>query len=307
MRAILLAFNLLFMPAAQGQELATLRPFAVVDDAVIRLGDLFEGAGPRAGAVLGPAPAPGARQVVEAAQLLAIARSQGIAWRPMSGGDRAVIERPGRAVAVEEVRDLLRAALGHQGLAEEAEVELQGFVPPMVPQAAFVQMAVEGAVLDATAGRFAATLAVVADGMPTQRLRVTGRVVATVPMLVATRRLAVGEVVGERDVRLVRIPASRLRPGVAQRPDQALGQALRRPAGADQPLLLADLSQPLAVERGATVTMVYEMPGMLLTAQGRAMEGASRGGAVPVMNLSSRNVVEAVVIAPGRVRVGPGR
>jgi flagella basal body P-ring formation protein FlgA len=34
------------------------------------------------------------------------------------------------------------------------------------------------------------------------------------------------------------------------------------------------------------------------------MDAAARGATVAVMNLSSRTVVEAQVIAPGRVRVG---
>jgi flagella basal body P-ring formation protein FlgA len=302
MRILLLSMLLLVATPARA-ELAMVRPFATVEDAVVRLGDLFDNAGARAGVALGPAPAPGSRQVVEAAQLAAIARANGIAWRPVGGAERVVIERPGRAVPRDEIALALRAALRMQGLEEEAELELQPYAPPLVPERAFVQLAVEGAVLDAAGGRFAATLAVVAEGMPTQRLRLAGRVLPTVPVLIAVRRMGVGEVVGSQDVRLVRIPASRLRPGAAQRPDQVVGQALRRPASADQPFLVADLQPPSAVERGQTVTMFYEIPGMTLSAQGRAMEAAARGGTVSVMNLASRVVVEAEVIAPGRVRV----
>jgi flagella basal body P-ring formation protein FlgA len=302
----LILFFLLFAPPAQA-DLATIRPFAVVEEAVVRLSDLFDGTGPRGATVLGPAPAPGARMVVEAPQLAAIARSQGIGWRPVGGTERVVLERPGRPVAREDILAELRAALRAQGLDEEAEIELPGLSPPLVPERAFVQLAVEQAALDQAAGRFAATIAIAADGMPTQRLRVAGRVVPTVPVLVAARRLATGEVIGAGDVRMIRIPASRLRPGAAQRPDQAVGQSLRRPAAADQPLLVADLGAPAAVERGQTVLMVYEAPGMQLTAQGRAMEAAARGAVVPVMNLASRTVVQGQVIAPGRVRVGPGR
>ena len=304
MRTLYLMLLLLFPPTLAQAELAIVRPFAVVDDSVVRLSDLFENAGPRGAVVLGPAPAPGARLVVETQQLAAIARAQGLAWRPTGGTDRVVLERPGRAIPREDVLGALRAALRAQGLGEEAELELQGFAPPLVPESAFVQLAVEAASLDVTGGRFVATLALAAEGMPTQRLRLAGRVVATVPMLVAVRRMAVGEVVRAQDVRLVRVPASRLRPGAAQAMDGVVGQALRRPAAADQPLLLTDLAAPVAVERGQTVTMVFEIPGMVLTAQGRAMEAAARGASVPVMNLASRAVVEAQVVAPGRVRVG---
>jgi flagella basal body P-ring formation protein FlgA len=282
------------------------RPFAVVDQAVVRLSDLFENAGSRGGAVLGPAPAPGARVVVEAPQLHAIARANGLDWRPM-GAERVVLERPGRALSHDEILLALRAGLRSQGLDEEDEVELPGFVPPMVPEGGFVQLALEGAVLDVTGGRLAATLAVMAEGMPTQRLRLAGRVVRTAPMLVATRRLTAGEVLDAQDVRLIRVPASRLRPGAAQAMEGVLGQALRRPAAAEQPLLLADLAQPMVIERGQTVTMLYEIPGMTLSAQGRAMASAARGGTVPVMNLSSRTVVQAEAVARGRVRVGAPR
>jgi flagella basal body P-ring formation protein FlgA len=179
----------------------------------------------------------------------------------------------------------LRAALRGQGLEEEAELDLQGFSAPLVPERAFVQLAVEGATLDAVGNRFAATLAIAAEGMPTQRLRLAGRVVATVPVLVAARRMAAGEVVRANDVRVLRMPAGRMRPGAAQEAAQVVGQALRRPAAADQPLLVADLAQPLAVERGATVTMVYETPGMTLTRpgarDGRAPCGRERAGDEP--------------------------
>jgi flagella basal body P-ring formation protein FlgA len=54
------------------------------------------------------------------------------------------------------------------------------------------------------------------------------------------------------------------------------------------------------------VTMIVEGPGLSLTTQGRALEAAPRGGRLNVMNLSSRNVVEAEAIGPGRVRVSLG-
>lgn len=303
---ILVPLLLLALPA-QAQQLAMLRPFTVVEDPVVRLSDLFENAGPRAEAVLGPAPAPGQRLVVEAGQLLAIARRNGVEWRPSGGAERVVLERPGRPVAREEVLALLRAALRAQGMEEESELELQAFAPPLVPPESFVQMAIEQASLDPATQRFAATLAVMAEGMPMLRQRIAGRVQATAPMLVAVRRMAVGEVVRPQDVRVLRVAVGRLRAGAAERPEQVVGQALRRPASPDQPLFMADLAQPQLIARGATVTMLYDIPGMTLAAQGRAMEGAARGAVVPVMNLASRIVVEAQVVGPGRVRVGNGR
>lgn len=282
---------------------ATLRHFATLEDAVVKLDDLFEGLGPLGATPLGPAPAPGQRLVVEAPQLAAIARRHGLEWRPSGGADRVVLDRPGRALTREEVLDALRDTLRAQGVEEDADLELQAFIAPLVPPAAFPQIMVEQAAYDATTQRFAAGLAITADGMATQRIRLAGRAVVTLPVVLAVRRLGVGDVVRAQDIRLARIPASRLRAGAAERLDQALDQALRRPVSAGQPLMMANLSQPLVVERGSTVTMQYEIPGLSVTALGRAMEGAARDAILPVMNLGSRVVVEARAIGPGRVRV----
>nr|MCV4208026.1 flagellar basal body P-ring formation chaperone FlgA [Roseomonas sp. SXEYE001] len=304
MKRFLLAFLLLAAPAHA--DLAQLRPHAVIEDAVIRLSDLFDNAGQNAGRAIGPAPAPGRRVVVEPAQLLAIARAHGLAWRPLTAADTVVIERPGRSLSRDEVLDLLRGELARLGLDPEAELELPGFQPPMVPFAAFTQLALEQPAFEPATNRFSAMLLVVAEGMPSLRLRLAGRAVATAPVVIATRRLALGEIVGPGDLRLARHRAERLRPGLASDPGQVVGKALRRPIAINLPFVLNDLALPSVIEKNATVTMLMEGPGISMTAQGRALGSAARGEVVSVMNLASRSVVEGQAIGPGRVRVAFG-
>jgi len=307
MRALLAALLLLAPFAAQAQTpLATARPHALVEDQVIRLSDLFDNAGPRAATAIGPAPAPGRRSIVEAAQLLAIARAHGVAWRPFTPDERVVVERPGRAVPRDEINDLLRGELVRLGMDAEADLELPGFAPPLVPLASFAQLAIEAPQFDAMTQRFAATLVVVAEAMPVLRHRVAGRALATVPVVVATRRMAVGDVVGPADARLTRQRAERVRPGAAQRLEQVVGQQLRRPISTELAFMSADLGAPTLIARNEVVLMVVDAPGLSLTAQGRAMEPAARGATIPVMNLASRSIVEAQAIGPGRVRILAG-
>ena len=305
MRGTLLPLLLLALPA-MAQDLAGPRPLVVVDQPMLRLGDVFEGAGARAAQPIGAAPAPGRQMVIEAAQLLALARANGLAWRPLSAQDRAVVERLGRPLAREEVTAALKAELLRYGLDPEAELELGPVALPMVPPEAAPRLAVESASLDAPTGRFAGLLSISAEGMPMQRLRIGGRAVPTLPVVVATRRLSLGEIVGPGDVRLVRQRAERVRPGAADRLEQVVGQQLHRPVGAEMGFQRSDLAPPALVERNALVTMQVEAPGLSLTAQGRALEAAGRGAVVPVMNLVSRTVVEAEVTGPGRVRVAMG-
>jgi flagella basal body P-ring formation protein FlgA len=116
----------------------------------------------------------------------------------------------------------------------------------------------------------------------------------------------VGEVVKPEDAKLVQLRAERVRPGSAQRLEDVVGMQLRRPTSTDLPFMAADLMMPHVIAKNEVVLMIVEGPGLSLTTQGRALEAAPRGGRLSVMNLSSRNVVEAEVIGPGQVRVRLG-
>lgn len=308
MRRPLLALLLLLLAPAglHAQELATTKPLSVVDGPVIHLGDIFGNAGAREGVVVGAAPQPGRRIVVEAPQLLALARMHGLAWRPLVANERAVIERPGRPVSLTEVAEALRPDLLRAGLDEQAELDLGAYVPPMVPPTALVQLLFEGLALDPASGRFAGTLVIAAEGVPTQRIRLTGRALPTVAVVVATRRLQMGDVLRAADLRAVRMRAERVRPGAAESIEQALGQQLRRPLAEGLVVMTADLGPPAVVAKNALVTMLVEAPGLSLTMQGRALDNAPQGGVVQVMNLESHAVVEAQAVGPGRVRVAIG-
>jgi flagellar basal body P-ring formation protein FlgA len=305
-RAFLAALCLAPFAARAEAPPALLRPQVLLEDATLRLRDLFDHAGPRGETALAAAPLPGRRMVLEAQNLWNIARSHGVNWRPLTGQERAVVERPGRPLPREEIVALLRAELTRHGLEPEMELDLPGLIPPMIPAAAFYEMALEGVVLEQPTLRFAATLLVLADGMPSQRMRLVGRAAQTLPVVVATRRLALGEVIAPEDARVARLRAERVRPGQAQRLDEVVGMELRRPMAVEQGFALVDLGAPSIVQRNALVTLLLDAPGLQLAVQGRALRAAARGEVLPVMNLISRSVVEGVAVAPGRVRVAMG-
>ena len=125
-------------------------------------------------------------------------------------------------------------------------------------------------------------------------------------MVVATRRMALGEVIRPGDAREIRLRAERVRPGMASRLDQVVGQETRRPLALEGMVALVDLGPPSLVARNQPVTLLLDAPGITLTAAGRALDAAPRGAMVPVMNLASRAVLEGQVIGPGRVRVALG-
>ncbi len=303
MRPLLLAGYLLLAPPVLA---ATLRPVTTLDGPGIRLADLFDDAGPQAGRVLGPAPAPGSRIVVEAPQLAAIARQFGVAWRPAGPQDRAVLDRPGRLLPREAVLSALRAALAGLGADGDLEIDLPGFAAPLVPLDAAVDSAVEELDWVAGSGRFAGQLAVIAEGMPVHRMRLAGTAQELVELPVPVRRLNPGAVIQPDDLHLVRLRAGRARGELVRAPQDAIGMTLRRQLAPGLPVALADLTRTPTVLRGAQVTMELRAGGLALATPGLALESGALGERIRVVNPASRAVVEAEIAGPGRVRVLPG-
>lgn len=302
---ILIALAWVMLLAAPGHS-ATLRASTTLQLAQVRIADLFDDTGSSGDRVLGPAPAPGGRIVVEAAQAAAIARQFGIAWRPASGGERVVLDRPGQPVARESVMGVLRDALLAAGLSTEADIDLTGFSAPMVTPQSRPLLAIEQLDLDQSSGRFTATLSVGSDGDQLQRMRLSGRAQEMVDLFVPTRRLPAGTIIRAGDMQQMRIRANLPHGEVVHDIAQALGQATRRIAAQGQPLPLADLGPPVMIARGERVMMQLQSPGLSMTASGTATESGSLGEMIAVQNPASGSLVDAEIIAPGQVRVSPG-
>jgi flagella basal body P-ring formation protein FlgA len=127
-----------------------------------------------------------------------------------------------------------------------------------------------------------------------------------VEVVVATRHLTAGAPIQPSDVRLQRVPLVNGQDTAAQSLAQVVGQALRHPINAGQPVAVAELSNPVLVQKGALVQILLQEPGLAVTASGSAADAGGIGDRIGVLNPASGAIVEAEVIGPDRVRVQPG-
>jgi flagella basal body P-ring formation protein FlgA len=294
-----------FTPAVAA-PLPTLNVQITLDAGVIRVGDIWRDAGAKTEAIVGTAPLPGHSFTVDGPQLSFIAHLYDVDWKPTSGVERSFVERPGRTLTHDEIRDAVAPALVQAGAPPSGSLELTSLNDLLVPPLSFPRIAVQEASYDAGSERFAANIAVSAEGVPTQTMRVAGRMVQRVDAVVTTRRLLAGQTIGAGDVQVMPIAARRV--GVALAPGLAdvVGQATRRAIAAGQPVAAADVGPPILVEMGAPVVLTLDTPGMSISAQGRALAAGGRGDTIQVMNMSSRAVLEARVSGPGQASVLPG-
>jgi flagella basal body P-ring formation protein FlgA len=304
-RALLLAAcaGLVCFPA----QAANLRPYRALAGNIVRLSDLFDALGQTPDRDLGPAPAPGDRITVEAPQLAAIASDFGVAWRPRSGAERAVLERGGVPMDAQSILAPLRRALTQAGAPEDADIETPGFTPPTLPAGSTAKPDVGQVVYDAGSLHFSATLSVADAGMAAIHLRISGQILPVTGATVLTHHVRPGSKLRDEDLRTARLHANLLRGNAPLNRDAVLGMTLRHDVAPGQPITAPDLARPLLVTRTGAVRMRLDAGGLMLSAQGVALEDGGMGDRVRVQNPSSHAVVMAEVTGDGEVRVEPGR
>jgi flagella basal body P-ring formation protein FlgA len=84
---------------------------------------------------------------------------------------------------------------------------------------------------------------------------------------------------------------------------QVVGLAARGTMQPGRPIRVADLMKPDLIQRNDAVTLVYEVPGIMLTIRGKAIDGGAEGDVISVLNEQSKRTVQGTIVAPGRVLI----
>jgi flagella basal body P-ring formation protein FlgA len=296
-------------PTTLGQttlsQTASLRGNVLLSDDYLRLGDLFENAGPRADTIIAQAPAPGKRVTLEARWLGQVAQNFGVDWRPLSLSDRSVVERASRAVPVDQIELELMAALSGYGLPPNAQIELGTRHPMVIPAEAPGTIGVRDLYYDERQARFTATVEAPAGAPNAVRAKITGRVFTTISVPVPVRVIARGDIIGPNDIEMRSVRGEMAKRDIVMDENRLFGQAARISLQAGAPIQRQDVARPMVVTKGTLVTLAIRTRTMSLTAQGKALEDGSIGDTVRVTNTSSNRTVEGRVEGPNFVAIMP--
>ena len=291
---------------ASSAEAASLRTHVAIHGDNVRLSDLFAGLSPGQDCEIGPSPPPGKRVVVPPLQLSAIASEFGVDWQPGAGYASSVIERQSRSVTSDEILSVLKPALLADGLSPEADVSLSAFVSPLLPVEMTGTPEIQTLDHDPQTGRFSATLLFEGPNIEPVTFRVVGRTEQKVNVLALSHALPAGSTISMLDVRVVRVAVESLRGAAVTSDADAVGMALRRPFGADEPLMRDMLTRPMLVDRGRPVVLRLDTGGLALTAAGTALEGGAAGDSIHVVNTMSRAILIGRIINAVDIQIEAG-
>jgi len=309
-RRVLLAFlatTLVLLgsvPAAAAPR-AYLRSSVIVEADIVRLGDVFDGAGVNADKVIAYAPSAGRKLVLEAAWLQRVARAYRVNWRPSSRLDRSAVERRSQIISTGQIVDTVLAAIRAKNReAGDLEIELDNqslrfFLPHDMP-ATLTARAVS---YDPRSGRFSVQIVAPDDRPGAIRTAVAGRAHVLVQMPVLTRRMKRNDIIGERDIAWKTVRAKYVNTNTIRDAGALVGFSPRRPIAANRTIRTGDVQAPVLVARGKRVTILLKTAAMQLTAAGKALQSGAMGDVVRVQNSNSGSIIEAVVVGDRKVAV----
>jgi flagella basal body P-ring formation protein FlgA len=279
---------------------------ATVVGEVVRIGDLIDNAGPAAQIAIFRAPDLGTAGTVPTAQVLQAARAHAVIGIDTSGISEVLVTRASRVITSKDIEAGIAQAIALQlGIFGDNEIaaKLDRDMRPLHVEASVTApLQVTRLNFDPRTNQFDAALEVPGSTVA-RRLRFSGRAVETVEIAALMRPLARGEVVRASDIVVERRPKSEAGADTAGEAGRVIGMALRRAIRAGQILRAADLMRPELVQRNENVTLVFEVPGIMLTSRGKALETGAEGDLISVLNPQSKRTVQGTVTGPNTVTV----
>jgi flagellar basal body P-ring formation protein FlgA len=307
--AVVLALAGSFAGSATGQTATStpaLREHVTVTSDVVRIGDLVENAGPVADIPVFRSPDLGTTGTVATDRIIDAIRPHQLIDIDTRGLDDVVVTRLSRPISAQDVAARIAQVLSEQnglGDARDIAVNFDGNVRTLQVEAdALGALRVVALGYDQRTSRFDVTFDISGSAaLQRHPAHFTGTAYETTAAVTVVQPVERGQVLKESDLTVVRRPKS----DTATITDiaDAAGLEARRELRPGQPLAATDLSKPAVVQHNDTVTIVYQVPGLVLTLRGQAQEAGALGDSIGVINLETKRVVQGVVTAPGRVTV----
>ena len=134
------------------------------------------------------------------------------------------------------------------------------------------------------------------DGEKTRSLGVSGKVDVYQNVIHAARALKQNDLVTAADIEFQRINVADSTERYATQADQVVNKRLLRNVGIHQTIEIKNLDKPLLMKRGDAVTIIYNTPGLQLTAKGQVRDEGGTGDTVRVNNVSSDRIIHCRVV-----------
>ena len=271
---------------------------------LVTLADLFKDAGLNRHTPLFRSPDPGTTGKVSVQRILSAAKKYGLKLSHRPSFSMVTISRSSRVIELAALKDLIRDRLEDKLAATDTKSQLVISIANQTKDLhldASLQGQLDLASLDwsARSRRFTARFNV--KGSDTVILKGSANLMVEVG--VAKANIARGKTLVNSDLELKLVKSGGRRGQRFTSIEEMIGLSAKRSLQAGKPININDLEAPTLIHKNQLVTILLEVPGLVIRAEGKALANASKGEAVKVLNTQSKRIIHATAKASGLVSV----
>lgn len=210
-------------------------------------------------------------------------------------------------ISKEEIETMCRKHILEHAPWRPEDMEIQSFtISGMLDlPAGEVSHVIEANPNERYVGNVILSIHLLVDGKKKRTVKAAGKVQLYQEVVVAARPIKRNETIGESDVQAQRINVGDAPNRYALNADQVVGKRLLRDTGLYQPILPGELDTPHVLKKGAAVTIVYEQPGLKISARGQAREDGKAGNTIRVLNTQTSKTVVCEIVDGSTVKAIP--
>ncbi len=201
-------------------------------------------------------------------------------------------------VSEKEVFAAVQKEFVSQGLAEDADVELEFFggqTSFQIEGAKKAKILIDNLQADDTTGRFSCDAEIFADGRSYARASLQGKYYPQAEVWVPVRNIAKGEIVTEAVLESKKIRAGRLKPMMVTDKDRLINQEAKKSLKEGRIINEKDIGAQILVKRNDIVLIIYRTDKMQITAKAIAKQDGALGERIELENLKSKKTVTGLV------------
>jgi flagella basal body P-ring formation protein FlgA len=213
--------------------------------------------------------------------------------------DRIVVRREATRITQEMIEEIFKRFVFENSPWKQEEINIQrvrfsGI--PLIPTGKMTYEVTASSGKERFIGNVTATVDFYVNGEKVRTLGIVGKVEVFGNVYLASRPMKQNEMLSQADLEVHKMNLTDSADRFATRLDQVENRRVLRNLGVHQPLELKDLDKPLVLKRGDQVKIVYEEPGLSLTANGKANADGGVGDTLAVTNESSQKTVHCRVV-----------
>ena len=281
----------------------TLKSSIKISSSIVTVGDMFTNAGLNAELALFRAPKPGTTGSVSLESIRIATLKIGVKNFETNGLSFVSVERTGVLIDEKKLKKLIISDLKLRGLLSDGSFAEPKFNSEILPF--FTVISDKSIVLNElrytpTNDGFYANFQVLGRKLP---LELRGKLNLMIKTPHLKTSLASGSIISANDIEMRDISVNFARNAGFANLEQIVGKQLKRPTRAGMMVRPSDLMEPELIKRSAIVTIYYKRGPLTLTASGQALNSAAKGEMVSVLNIKSKQIIQAIATKINAVEI----